>query len=207
MPFSLENFSNFKNESSINYINRKFTHSKNAAIAEIPVQTNRAQSGSIFNLISRTNSIKANEESKSSLLEKKVVMNSNYNIGSEKSLKVSDDKLTSGLLRSLQDKDVRSERFSFLKQLGGKLNYYFYILEKYSKIEDISIFNKLDTIEYYKIVIGKRILKEKLVKDDCKRSSALFNKRKNERRMVNKEKCEIVSKIKQLKEEYNVIKI
>jgi hypothetical protein len=51
----------------------------------------------------------------------------------------------------------QDNRFSFLKQLDGKMSFYIFILEKYSKIENYEIYKKLDTIEYYKIVIGKRI--------------------------------------------------
>jgi hypothetical protein len=55
-------------------------------------------------------------------------------------------------------------KFSFLNILDGKMKYILLILEKYTKINNIDMFKKLDTIEYYKIVINKRINNENILK-------------------------------------------
>jgi hypothetical protein len=177
---------------------------------------NRAKSGSIFNIIPRTNSIKSNnlidnlDNLKYSLANKRPTsINSINKISNiDKSVKKIDIKVNKSTIDSLiqinsQENNERLEKFSFIKYLDPKLKYYILYLEKYSKIDNEQIFNKLDTIEYYKIVIAKKNAREYEVYDDCKKTALSLNKKRSEKKITNQEKCEIVDKINELKEEYN----
>lgn len=168
---NLDTISNLKSDSNVNYINKKFFNSKISKNGEDSISNyNKTESGSVFSIIKRNiTNPRENVDSKSfnSLKDKKITM-SNSKLNLIGSFKENDEKnkTISGSNKNFPEKMYHTDRFSFLNRLDGKLKYYLIILEKYSKIENSEMFRKLDTIEYYKIVLHKKIENENIFKTE-----------------------------------------